>query len=181
MKTSSILESVLLGIGTYYIIQAIEHKRGQSYNNTTEASMVNLNSGNWRYYIYTVANKYGVDPNLIKAIIMVESSGRPNAIRHEWNGHDSIGLMQVTIPAARDVGYTGDENGLLNPFTNIEYGTKYLKKMINEFNGNIYKAIAAYNAGAYNVKHGRYSRTYVARVLNYYDMFKRGYKLPQWR
>ena len=50
--------------------------------------------------------------------------------------------------------------------------------MINEFNGNIYKAIAAYNAGAYNVMHGRYSRTYVARVLNYYEMFKGGYKLP---
>lgn len=175
MRNNSILETVLLGIGTYFIAKGIE-KNINSSQETEQASMFGSNNNyDWHNYIYTVASKYNIDPNLIKAIIMTESSGRPNAIRHEWNGHDSIGLMQVTIPAARDVGYTGDEQGLLNPITNIEYGTRYLKRLIDEFNGNIYWAVAAYNAGAYNVKHGRYSKNYVNTVFRYYNMFKSGY------
>ena len=172
MDSRKILETALIGIGVYLIIKGTESNN----TNTQEASVYSPNTDyDWRDYIYTAARKYDVDPDLIKAIIMTESSGRPNAIRHEWNGYDSIGLMQVTIPAARDVGYTGDESGLFNPITNIEYGTKYLKHLLDEFNGNMYLAVAAYNAGAYNVKHGRYSRRYVSTVLKYYRMFNEGY------
>lgn len=124
-------------------------------------------------YIVKIAKNNGIDPALIMAIIQTESSWNPNAVRVEPNGYKSIGLMQVTIQAARDVGYTGDEAGLFDPKTNIKYGVKYIKRMLNIFNGNIYKAIAAYNAGPGNVKRGRFSSAYVYKVLNFYSNLRR--------
>ena len=126
-----------------------------------------------RDYIFKIARENNIDPALIMGIIQVESNWNPNAVRVEPNGYKSIGLMQVTIQAARDAGYMGDERGLFNPKINIKYGVKYLRKMLDIFNGNIYKAIAAYNAGPGNVKRGRFSFTYVNKVMREYNKFKR--------
>jgi len=123
-------------------------------------------------YIDHVAKENGIDPDLVRAIIQVESGWNPNAVRVEPTGYRSIGLMQVTIQAARDVGYKGTEEELFNPMTNIKYGVKYLKRMLNMFNGNIYKAIAAYNAGPGNVKRGRFSFAYVYKVMREYSKLK---------
>jgi len=123
-------------------------------------------------YINQVAKENGIDPDLVRAIIQVESSWNPDAARVEPNGYKSIGLMQVTIQAARDVGYRGSEEGLFNPMTNIKYGVKYLRRMLNMFNGNIYKAIAAYNAGPGNVRRGRFSFAYVYKVMREYNRLK---------
>ena len=127
----------------------------------------------WREYVEVVARKEGIDPDLVRAIILTESGGNPYAYRKEiGKPYESIGLMQVTLQAARDVGFRGRKEDLFDPFTNIEVGVKYLKKMINRF--GLYYGIAAYNAGPGNVLRGRYSKRYVMTVLRHYDRIKRG-------
>jgi Rod binding domain-containing protein len=83
------------------------------------------------------ANK--VDPNLVKAVILQESGGNPRAI----SAKGAKGLMQIMDATAKMLGVT-------DPFDikqNIEGGVKYLAQLINKFEGNIQKALAAYNAG----------------------------------
>ena len=99
-----------------------------------------------------------VDPDVVRAIIWQESRGDPNAVRLERTGQVARGLMQVTEPAARDVGFAGGGEVLLNPSLNIMYGTMYLYKQFEDFGGtpawpqSAYDAIAAYNAGPTTVR-----------------------------
>ena len=127
----------------------------------------------WQGYIDDVASQHGVDPDLIRAIIMTESGGNPSAVRHDKSG-DSLGLMQVTMIAAKDIGYNGPRSGLLDPKTNIEVGTAYFAHLLKEFHGNTLNAIGAYNAGPTNVKRGYVPRKYIEKVLKYYYDIKEG-------
>jgi len=102
--------------------------------------------------ITAAAASESIDEELILATIMTESSGRPDVTTFEesyWNNYikdqkkwkgnayydennpsvisSSYGLMQITYPTAVEMGYTGTPEGLLNPTTNITYGTKYLR------------------------------------------------------
>jgi soluble lytic murein transglycosylase-like protein len=67
-----------------------------------------------------------------------------------------------------------------DPWENIHGGTRYLRMMIEDFNGDLTKALAAYNAGPAAVKkYGRIppyreTRGYVKNVLRYYQMYRGG-------
>ncbi len=88
-----------------------------------------------------------VEPAVVAAIIDVESSGVADAVRYEANVEDySYGLMQIRWTTADWLGYTGSREGLLNPDTNIEYGTAYLGNRYAKYPNTI-DAIAAYNSG----------------------------------
>ena len=103
-----------------------------------------------------------IDPILTMAIIWQESSGFPNAMR--WEGAEigySYGLMGLTLPAARDMGFEGKGIDLLQPDINIKYGVKYLRWQIQRYKGDVEKGISAYNAGHYTEK----NRGYVNSVL----------------
>jgi soluble lytic murein transglycosylase-like protein len=82
---------------------------------------------------------------VILGIIQKESSGNPDAIGD--NGC-SIGLMQLNFCAGtpQGAGYQGTKDGLLDPATNIYYGTLYFFSQLNRYN-DLAKAISAYNAG----------------------------------
>jgi len=88
--------------------------------------------------INKAADKYKLQPSLLKAVIKTESAGDPNAV----SSAGAKGLMQLADTTAADMGV----EDVFNPQENIEGGAKYLRQMINRF-GDLKKALAAYNAG----------------------------------
>lgn len=116
--------------------------------------------------IAKAANTYNVPEKLIAAIIKQESNFNPNAV----STAGATGLMQLMPATAKFLGVTDPTN----PEQNIMGGAKYLRQMLNQFDNDIEKALAAYNAGPGNVK--KYdgippfneTTNYVKKVLNYY-------------
>jgi soluble lytic murein transglycosylase-like protein len=116
------------------------------------------------------AAKYNLPSKLIKAVIRAESNYNSQAV----STAGAQGLMQL-MPA------TAEELGVRNPFDidqNVDGGARYLRKMIDQFGGDIKMALAAYNAGPGTVErfHGnvpyRETRQYVNRVMRFSRQMK---------
>lgn len=119
------------------------------------------------------SQKYGIDENLIRSIIKVESNFNPNAI----SSAGASGLMQI-MP--QNFNYLGVEN----PFDiedNIDGGTKLLKEYLDRYNGNIKMGLMAYNGGPTRMsnrgvksendiyKMPTETQNYVSKVMKYYE------------
>lgn len=90
----------------------------------------------------------------VKALIGTESAFKPEATRGEPQiGDASIGLMQLLVSTARDLGYpglAGDKatlSGLYTPSTNIYLGAKLLHRLLGQTRGDLDAAVSAYNGG----------------------------------
>lgn len=123
-------------------------------------------SGDIHFIVDETANRFELDPELIHAIIKVESEYNPNAVSRRG----AAGLMQL-IPA------TAQRFGVNNPFDpkqNIEGGVTYLKYLLDLFGGDLSLSLAAYNAGENSVlRYGGIpsiteTRNYVRRVTGLY-------------
>ncbi len=121
--------------------------------------------------ILRAAKQHDVDPDLVKAVIKVESNFNSSAISRKG----AMGIMQLMPDTAE--GYSVDNP--FNPKENIDGGTKYLKKLIEMFGGDLKLALAAYNAGEnavikYGFRIPPYNETidYVEKVLMHYNNLK---------
>ena len=115
-----------------------------------------------------VSTRHGINPPLVQAIIEVESSGDPLAMRYEpeWpyfvetgvrgvsrateemQQATSWGLMQVMGTTARELGCDAPFlSALCSPRVGLEFGCRYLAKQLARYDGNEVAAVAAYNAG----------------------------------
>lgn len=103
--------------------------------------------------IRPIADKYGVEPAFLKAVIAQESRFSPSAARSEPQLHDaSAGLMQILYSTAKGQGYRGtfgsptDLTGLFDPAINVEYGARYLRDCLARTSAHA-NAASMYNGG----------------------------------
>lgn len=120
--------------------------------------------------IRMACGRYGIDYNLVKAVIRTESAFNHQAVSPKG----AVGLMQLMPGTSRQL-------GVINPYDpgqNVDGGVRYLRELLVRFNNNLALALAAYNAGPEAVvKHGGvppYSETvfYVQRVLSLYNNYR---------
>jgi soluble lytic murein transglycosylase-like protein len=113
-------------------------------------------------FIERVARENGLAPELIKAVALVESGFDP----HAESPKGAQGLMQLMPSTARQYGV----DDAFDPLQNLRAGTIHLRKLLDEFHGDLVLALAAYNAGAGAVhRHGgvpdyRETQEYVRKV-----------------
>lgn len=106
----------------------------------------------YQAYVLKSSQKYGIDPMLIYSVMKVESKFNPQALSRKG----AKGLMQIMdatgswvaeLLAMRD--YSHEQ--LFDPSVNIEMGTWYLSRLMQQYGGDMVKTLAAYNAGSGNV------------------------------
>jgi soluble lytic murein transglycosylase-like protein len=116
--------------------------------------------------IEQAAARHNVDPNLVRAVVKVESNFNPNALSRKG----AMGLMQLMPSTARQL-------NVKNPFDpeqNVDAGVRHLKQLLESYGGDIKLTLAAYNAGAGAVARSsgvpRYAETqnYVRRITDLY-------------
>jgi soluble lytic murein transglycosylase-like protein len=153
--------AVKLSIDTYLRIPSLPEKPPDQ------------NSLKIKYYnqiIERASVLYQIDPDLISAVVMVESRYKPQA----GSRKSAKGLMQLMPATAKELGVLN----ILNPEENILAGTKYLRQLLDKLEGDVELALAAYNAGYRKVL--RYqgvppykeTQAYIANVFKYYTFYK---------
>jgi soluble lytic murein transglycosylase-like protein len=126
--------------------------------------------------IELAASRHNVDPGLVRAVIKVESNFNPNAVSRTG----AMGLMQLMPQTARQL-------NVVNPFDpqqNVDAGVRHLKKLMENYGGDVRLTLAAYNAGAGAVARSagiprfRETRNYVTRITRlYYGGAAPGYQI----
>jgi soluble lytic murein transglycosylase-like protein len=116
------------------------------------------------------ACRHEIDPALVKAIIMAESSYNPRAISKKG----AKGLMQLMPLTAKSYGV----EDAFDPKHNIHAGVAYFRTLLNQFNGDERLALAAYNAGSKRVRQYKgvppfeATQLYIEKVFAYYETYK---------
>jgi soluble lytic murein transglycosylase-like protein len=125
----------------------------------------------YRSIIVRAAHRHQVEPAMVQAIIMAESSFNPKAVSRRG----AVGLMQLMPDTAEALGV---EN-VFDPEHNINAGVLYFKKLLKEFEGDVKLALAAYNAGSRKVKEYqgvppfKTTQTYIKKVFEYYRHYQK--------
>ena len=116
--------------------------------------------------IEQAAARHNVDPNLVRAVVKVESNFNPNAVSRKG----AMGLMQLMPSTARQL-------KVKNPFDpeqNVDAGVRHLKQLLENYGGDVRLTLAAYNAGAgavarsAGVPHYAETQSYVKRITGLY-------------
>ena len=127
---------------------------------------MNINRDGAEALVREAADRHHVDPALVRAVIETESNWNAGAMSHKG----AMGLMQLIPTTAQRFGV----NDAFNPKQNVDAGVRYLKRLLERYNGNLDLALAAYNAGegavdrAHGIPSYRETRNYVQRVQDAY-------------
>jgi soluble lytic murein transglycosylase-like protein len=132
--------------------------------------------GPYKAEIDAAAQKYGLDPALLRGLIRQESNFDPNA----GSPAGAQGLTQLMPATAAALGVTNPHD----PAQNIDAGARYLRQQLDAFGGDVSKALAAYNAGPGAVQ--RYggvppyaeTQNYVRQVQAYADQYRSSQTQP---
>lgn len=143
----------------------VSSKPDASANATTVLTQPSLTAGpnEWRSAIAALSAKYDLSPRLIEALVWQESRWNANAV----SPAGARGLAQLMADTAKELGVNSDD-----PLANLEGGARYLRMQIDAFDGDIEKALAAYNAGPGRVRRANgipdipETQNYVASILN---------------
>lgn len=120
--------------------------------------------------INSVSDRHHLDPDLINSVIRAESGFNPRAVSPKG----ARGLMQLMPNTATQLGVPN----AFDPKANVEGGTRYLRELLERYNFDLIKALAAYNAGPQRVEqyHGvppyYETRAYVARIVRDFNRKK---------
>jgi soluble lytic murein transglycosylase-like protein len=116
------------------------------------------------------AKRYGVERELVHAVVAAESAYDAHAVSHAG----AIGLMQVMPQTAADYGVT-DASALFDPKINVNTGTRHLRRLLGKYKNDYGRVIMAYNAGEGTVDRTNSNVTY-AETLNYTAAVIRNYR-----
>jgi soluble lytic murein transglycosylase-like protein len=120
--------------------------------------------------IARTASRHEIDPDFVASVVKAESGFNPVAVSRKGAG----GLMQLMPQTAATLGV----EDVLDAAANVEGGTKYLRHLLDQYDGDAVKALAAYNAGPQRVKqYGgippyRETHAFIARVIGDYNRKK---------
>ncbi|MBF0623270.1 MAG: lytic transglycosylase domain-containing protein [Magnetococcales bacterium] len=129
----------------------------------TPAATPRASGKSYEGLIQRAADRYGLDKNLLRAVIQTESSFNPKAVSRVG----AQGLMQLMPDTAKDMGVANP----LDPEQNVMGGAAYLKKLLDRYRGERSLALAAYNWGMGNVERRpdampAETRNYIAKISN---------------
>jgi soluble lytic murein transglycosylase-like protein len=133
---------------------------------TASSGSHGLSSTRLEELVQSTAARHGVDANLVRAVIATESGGNPSAVSRKG----AVGLMQLMPTTALELGV----RNMYSAAENLEAGVRYLHTLLDRYNGDLDRALAAYNAGAGAVDRAggvpkyRETREYVKKVTNNY-------------
>jgi soluble lytic murein transglycosylase-like protein len=136
--------------------------------------------------IISAAKSVGISANLLLAICTVESNLTNVLVMHD-GGSPSVGICQIKKTTAFQMGFRGKLMDLMNPYANAKYSALYLKYQLDRYNGDVVKAISAYNAGTYNESKNPKSKgkprnlKYVHKVMWHYTQISLRSKLEEKR
>jgi soluble lytic murein transglycosylase-like protein len=137
----------------------------QSISLAPPAKPQNLNE-----VINSISDRHHIDPDLINSVIHAESGFNPRAVSPKG----ARGLMQLMPQTASRLGVSNT----FDPRANVEGGTSYLSELLQRYNFDLIKALAAYNAGPQRVEQYRgvppyyETRTYVAKIVRDFNRKK---------
>ncbi len=166
----------LAGAGTPWTLQQLAQPGTGTVQVTESNFRVPAKENRYDHLISEAATTYGVDVDLIRAVIRAESNFNPRA----RSPVGAQGLMQLMPALQQDFGITNP----FDPRENVMGGVRYLRKLLDMHGGNVALALASYNAGPGNVaRYGgippfRETRNYVRKIQGFLTSMSAGPTTP---